>query len=104
MFSSWSSIFSGSNPSFSSPGYLVAFDGKFVDEGTGAVPDWADADCYTGANPTGQPMNNDCAGWTTNSGTATATELDAYLLLHQETSHACTDWLAVMCVTVAGAP
>jgi len=99
LFDYWNAIFSNNGSTNSI--WIYSFDGKMVDEGTGANPDWVDADCWTGTDPAGNTGGTHCNGWTTTGTQGTATELDAFQLLGQETGHNCTDLLAVMCVSVS---
>ncbi|MEZ4427621.1 MAG: hypothetical protein R3A51_08045 [Nannocystaceae bacterium] len=93
MFNNWAAIFVDDQH----PNPIYAFNGVEVEEGNGN-PDWADADGWTGADPSGiAAANNTCSDWTSSAGNGRNTEVDAQSLLIQET-HACTYMAAVMCV------
>jgi len=99
LFSNWNELFQNYGTHSNS---LYAFDGKLVDEGTGASPDWEDADCWHGCQPNGTTYPGlTCDNWNNSGATGVATELDGSQLLGQETSHACTQNLAVLCISVA---
>ena len=101
LYASWSQIFS--SPKWGGGWFLYTFDGKKVDEGTGAVPDWVDADHWHGSNAIGTASGGlTCLNWTSGSDLHSGTngELDMQQLLGQET-WACNQTLAVVCVRVS---
>ncbi len=83
--------------------WMYAFDGKTVDEGTGANPDWEDADGWHGSNTNGTLFaGQHCNGWSSSAAgvLGRGSELDGHNLLAQE-QHTCNQNLAVMCVRYA---
>ena len=100
LYPSWNQIFVTTKWPVSI--YLYAFDGKKVDESTGAVPDWADADGWHGSLPNGTVNSSaTCLNWTSPADTAQGAngELDFGELMIQEKA-ACNKTLAVVCVKV----
>ena len=94
--SNWDAVGDGSNVSISNA--VHAFDNDQMDECCG-YPN--DADAWTGTAVGGTVLSSQhCSNWSTTSGNGVATELDAYQFLRQETSHACSQTLGVMCVRV----
>lgn len=73
-----------------------------MDEATGAVPDWADADGWHGSLPTGVvDAPSTCGNWTDGADTVSGAngELDFGELMKQEKA-TCNKTLAVVCVRV----
>ena len=100
LYTSWNQIFTTTK--WVANLYLYSFDGKKVDEGTGAVPDWADADGWHGSLPNGTvAAGYTCNNWTSPAGTISGAngELDFYELMKQEKA-TCDKTLAVVCVKV----
>jgi hypothetical protein len=98
LFPSWTAIFS--TTIWASGRYLHAFDGKKVDEHTGALPDWYDARGWTGSTGAGVVSpGNTCQDWTSASSAAQGAsgEMDMRRLLHTYTN-TCNQTLAVVCV------
>jgi Collagenase NC10 and Endostatin len=98
LYPSWTLSFSGG--SWASGRYLYAFDGKKVDENTGAVPTWYDARGWTGSTTAGLVSpNQTCQDWTSAAGLGASGELDMRRLLYTYTN-SCNQTLAVVCVRV----
>lgn len=98
LFPSWTAVFSTST--WASGSYLYAFDGKKVDENTGAAPPWYDARGWTGSTTTGLVSpNQTCQDWTSAAGLGASGELDMRRLLFSYTN-SCNQTLAVVCVRV----
>jgi len=97
LFEKWNSIFSWYGHAFPEEYFLYSFDGKMVVEGTGAEPDWADADAWTGTKNGGSSTYKNCSNWNMMAGTGTATDLDEHYLFKTETK-LCIKYLAVICV------
>jgi len=108
---SWAAWISNGNTNWGSVD-LFAFDGKEVDEGTGASPDWSDADGWHGSNADGTAHATDnCSDWTSTSGNGKNGEWDGGCSWHWSCSnhrlfkypetHSCTSTLAVLCIRIA---
>jgi hypothetical protein len=80
---------------------IYSFDGKLVDEATGASPDWSDADAWTGTMPDGSAAADTCLDWTSTTGNGVSGEIDMNHLLNLTEYKACTTYQAVVCVKVA---
>jgi len=101
LFSSWSQMFTSS--SWSSGKFIYSFDGKKVDENTGASPDWYDAQNWTGSVAAGTiNTSSNCQSWTSDASidSGASGELDMYKLVSGY-SQACSQTLAVVCVMTA---
>jgi hypothetical protein len=106
LFASWPQLFSSSGL-FSSSMRIYSFDGKMVDENTGASPDWTYARNWHGSYNSGSSAGTvyssyTCSNWTSSqSGSyGRAGELDRGRLLYSYTQ-GCNDTLAVVCVKTA---
>jgi len=100
LFPSWGAIFS--TTTWPSGAYLHAFDGKKVDENTGAQPDWYDARGWTGSHTSGAvSFSKTCQDWTSASATVQGAsgELDMRRLVYTY-NNVCNQTLAVVCVRV----
>lgn len=100
LYTSWNQIFTTSK--WVTNLYLYSFDGKKVDEGTGAVPDWVDADGWHGSLPGGTvDAAFTCNNWTSPADTISGAngELDFGELVKQEKA-TCNKTLAVVCVKI----
>jgi hypothetical protein len=82
--------------------YFYAMQGRKVDEGTGASPDWNDADVWFGADNSGNiAKGRNCNGWTsTSASSACVSEIDTKKTICGE-SHSCSKTFAVLCIRVA---
>jgi hypothetical protein len=101
LYGSWTQIFSQST--WSTGKNVYAFDGKEVDENTGANPEWYDAQNWTGSTTAGLVSSgNTCQDWASASSSLTATsgEIDMSRLLGSS-SQSCDKTLAVICVKTA---
>jgi hypothetical protein len=97
LFSSWTSIFTGAK--WDSGENIYSFDGKKVDEGQGASPEWDDAVCWHGSKPDGTVHADTCTNWTVTTGNGAGGEVDLNQLMTIQTK-ACTTNHAVICVRV----
>ncbi|MEM1030577.1 MAG: DUF1554 domain-containing protein [Myxococcota bacterium] len=102
LWTDWNQVFV--NPNWQPGGAaLRSFDGKIVDENTGASPDWNDADGWHGSTPAGVVDGTlTCSNWTSTTGTGRCGELDLSggpFGAPQEI-RACNLTLAVICVLV----
>jgi len=103
MFNNWNDIFDGSS-NWQNNGYLRTFCNREVNEGTGANPDWSDADGWHGSNEQGRFVaGQTCNDWTNVNSNGLATELDGNSVLRQEMNHQGTQTLAVMAIELPGA-
>jgi hypothetical protein len=103
LYGSWSQVFTQST---FSGGYIHSFDGKKVDEGSGASPDWYDARNWHGSQMSGLvSAGQTCQDWTSalSSHSGAGAELDMHRLL-SSTTNTCNRTLAVVCVQTAAAP
>jgi hypothetical protein len=101
LFNTWSTVFT--TTAWSSGKFIYSFDGKKVDENTGASPDWYDAQNWHGSLTGGTvKAGATCQDWTSNSTTYTGAtgELDLYRLLYTY-AQLCNKTLAVVCVKTA---
>jgi len=96
LLSSWDTLADGSAANTSN--MVRAFSGDPMDEPYGYTND---ADAWTGSQPGATVYTTEhCSNWSTTDGTGVATELDGMSLFRQETGHACSQTLGVMCVRV----
>ncbi len=102
MFNSWEHIFQIGTGSWLTSSDLIAFDGKEVDEGTGANPEWSDADGWTGSLADGTTSTMTCSDWTSSLSTVKGQngEWDFYHELLLQESAYCSTFLAVACVRI----
>lgn len=101
LYSSWSSIFSVSQ--WTGGLFLYSFDGKIVDEGTGASPEWMDSDCWHGSDASGNAYpGGTCDDWTAVTGSGAGGELDlGYLMQPTDVLlQNCDRTHAVICVRI----
>jgi hypothetical protein len=101
LFNTWSTVFT--TTSWSSGKFIYSFDGKKVDENSGASPDWYDSQNWHGSLTGGTvKAGATCQDWTSNStaDTGATGELDLYRLLYTY-AQACSKTLAVVCVKTA---
>jgi len=99
LYSSWTSVFGGSGW----PGSVTiySFDGKAVDEGTGASPAWNDADCWHGSTSAGLvSTGNTCTDWTATTGSGAGGEIDMNQMMTPGETNLCTLYQAVICVRI----
>jgi hypothetical protein len=100
MYNNWNAMFGPAVVKWLVSQDLKSFDGKDVDEGQGAVPDWIDADGWHGSNTDGTAAPNfNCSDWTSTTTQARNGEWDFKDLLGQET-HTCNYTAAIGCVRV----
>lgn len=102
LWNNWSEVFTTNTWLPGSTAALRSFDGKIVDESTGANPDWFDADGWHGSTNAGVvDGTNHCSNWTSTSGQGANGELDlgGGPFFYQEFT-SCSTTLAVMCVLV----
>jgi hypothetical protein len=97
LFSSWSSIFYGAK--WGSGETIYAFDGKKVDENTGASPEWTAAECWHGTTFNGTAHINTCTDWTVTTGSGACGEIDTNQLM-SAWSRLCSSNRAVICVRI----
>jgi collagen type XVIII alpha/collagen type XV alpha len=102
LYSSWSTIFTLSTWSAAAP-FIYTFDGREVDDNTGAVPDWYGARNWTGSYTSGTYYTSrTCNDWTTQSSSYRGAygDLDIRRLLYSSYVY-CSYTLAVVCVLVS---
>jgi len=102
MFNSWEHLIQTGTGSWLTSSDLIAFDGKEVDEGTGANPEWSDADAWHGTLADGSASTLTCKDWTSSASTDKGqnSEVDFYHELLLQESAYCSTFLAVICVRV----
>lgn len=96
VYPSWDAAFTGTAQATD----IFSFDGKEVDENTGASPEWLDAAAWTGTNASGTFAGVDCAGWTSTSGTGESGEVDLRHLFDTVDQRPCSNHQAIICVWV----
>jgi hypothetical protein len=99
LYSSWNAMFTPST--WATGTTIYAFDGRLVDEGTGASPDWNDADAWHGSTSTGTVrIGYTCGDWTVTTGSGSVGEVDLNTFLTTIETRACSLNLAVLCVRI----
>ncbi|MCK5806669.1 MAG: hypothetical protein KAI66_27820 [Lentisphaeria bacterium] len=98
LFTSWTAMFPAKWPTGM---MLWSFDGKEVNEGTGASPDWDDADVWHGSTGTGAvDSKNTCKDWTASVTNAACGEADSNTMMTLIEIRNCSLTLAVLCVRI----
>ena len=74
--------------------WIYAFQGRRVDEGQGARPDWSWANAWTGATNNGGTTSQTCNDWTTRSSRyrACSTEMDRNYYFCSRGNYQCHYW------------
>ncbi len=105
LFNNWAHIWSLGSANWGNSNDIQSFDGKDVDENTGANPEWQDADAWHGSNADGTnaPSFN-CNDWTSDSAAVNGKngEWDMHYMMYGPEIHPCNYTAAVGCVLVGG--